>query len=396
MRNKSVKILCLLLGAVMLFGCFALFGCGNSESGGNKPDDGTVITPGGDDGNNGDGGNNQGGGDNDDNGDNGGNEPEKPAQNYDYVNVLEDPNFDNGFGVMGQRDGNQATYGFFRPEGYTTGKAYWKVAQWYSGEYHKNTPLDKYEDYPAAYDISKAERVVNGTRVSYTDASKTFAFDNVNHQMYLELNASKEYTSPRVNGGPWPHLLVQYYINEGMGVRVNQYDSIRVDFDYYIDKIENKMSPSEYNSGLHAAQLVWYLVLKNCNENSADNGKYIWFGITLYDNRNTALSTTDSYFIDMGSDDKLATGAPIYGVAGNKTHSKLPVVGEDISISVDLIDMMKSAFDQAVAKGYMSKSQWKDMYITDGNIGWELPGTFDCAFTINKFEINAGKLIEEA
>ena len=315
---------------------------------------------------------------------------EKPVEKpeLEYTNAIKDPNFDLGFGVYGQRDGNSRLYGYFRPEGYTSGKSSWKVAQWYSG-YYKMPNHDTFTEYPAEYDILKAERKVEGTKVSYTDASKTFAFDNKTGEIYMELNASDEYTAPRTGTGPWPHLLVQYTMEE---TRLSKIDGLQVNLDYKLDKIEKKMSDSEYNSGIHAAQLVWYIVVKNCNENSKDNGKYIWFGINMYDNRNTSLGTQDSYFIDTGSDDKLGTGAPIYGVANGKTHSELPKVGKDISISIDIYDIIKSAFDTAVKSGYMENSKWSDMYVTDGNCGWELPGTFDCAVTISKFEINTGKI----
>ncbi len=316
--------------------------------------------------------------------------PVKPVQ-MAWSNALNDPSFNNGFGVMGQRDGNSRVYGYLRPEDYTSGKATWVMAQWYSGYYHMPNH-DTFTEYPAEYNILNSERVVDGTKVSYTDASKTFAFDNATGEIYMELNASNEYTAPRASGGPWPHLLVQYTLEE---TRLSKIDGLQINLDYRLDKIENKMSDSEYNSGLHAAQLVWYIVVKNCNENSADNGKYIWFGINMYDNRNTSLSQQDSYMIDLGSEDKIGTGAPIYGVANGKTHTELPSVGKDISISIDIYDIIQDAFNTAVKQGYLTKSKWTDMYVTDGNCGWELPGTFDCATTITKFEINTGKIVTE-
>lgn len=316
---------------------------------------------------------------------------EKPVEKPELVwtNAIQDPNFDYGFGVMGQRDGNAQVYGYFRPEGYTTGKAVWNAAQWYSGYYHMPNH-DTFTEYPAEYNILNAERQVEGTRVSYTDASKTFAFDNKTGEIYMELNASKEYTAPRTATGPWPHLLIQYTMQKK--TQLSKFAGLQINLDYKLEKIENKMTSAEYNSGRHAAQLVWYIVVKNCNEYSTDNGKYIWFGIDMYDNRDTVLNQTDSYFIDTGSDDKLGTGAPIYGVANGKTHKKLPAVGENISISIDIYDMIKSAYDRAVSAGYLRDSEWSDMYVTDGNCGWELPGTFDCATTITKFEINTGKI----
>lgn len=376
MRKRMWRLLCMTLCVLLLFGCVGtLFGCDKDtekppveQGGGEKPDPnpGTNPDPEPDP------------------------EPEpepdpEPEPELTYQTVLKDPNFEKGFGVKGQKDGFSTVYGYLRPEGYTgsaTLRADWSVAQWYSGYYH----MADGKTYPESYDILKAPRTVSGTRASWTDESKTFAIDSESGEIYMELNASQEYTAPRADGKPWPHLLIEYKLEE---TRLSKIDGLQIALDYRIDKMEKKMSDQEYNSGLHAAQFVFYIVVKNRNENSADNGKYIWFGLNLFDNRNTAL-TDDWSGADSGSDDKLGTGALMYSFGSKNYLDALPEVGKDISIKVDVYSAIQRAFDVAVKNGYLPNSKWSDMYVTDGNCGFELPGTFDIAATIGKFEINSG------
>lgn len=308
-------------------------------------------------------------------------EPEEPEKPLVYSNILQEPSFEKGFGVKGQKDGFSTVYGYFRPIGGASGRSAWSVAQWYSGYFHMQG-----SQYPAEYNILKGEKKVDGTYQSWTDASKIFGFDAEKQEVYLELNASKEYTAPRTEDDPWPHLLVEYTLEQ---TNLSSIDGLRISFNYTLDKVENKMSDSEYDSGKHAAQLVFYVVVKNTNAASKDAGKYFWFGIPMYDNRNTALQD-DSWSVDLGSDDKLSTNAFIYQMGSRNYLEELPQVGKTVSVQVEVMDKMKKAFDLAVEYGYLLDSKWEDMSVTNGNYGFELPGSFDVAATVGQFKIESG------
>lgn len=85
--------------------------------------------------------------------------------------------------------------------------------------------------------------------------------------------------------------------------------SLVLRMDYEVTKIEDK-SYSAPNPALHCAQFVWYVTLQNRNADSADFGKYVWFGLNLFDNR-MAGSVSDGFAAQDGGKEQ-NTGAFIY------------------------------------------------------------------------------------
>lgn len=308
------------------------------------------------------------------------------------VQVVRDNKFANGFNVKGQMDGIGTVFGklTYDDDSVTPN---WSLGQWYCGYY--NSPVEKpkrNEDFNPDYNILNAKKTYNEKTGLYTwqDASKTLRVNPTEGTLYARLEGTKEYNAPRTDGGPWPHLLMEY--STVGGVKISDLYSLTLNLDYTLKMFKGDMG-SGLRSDLHCAQFPFYCVISNQNPNSPGRGQYVWFGACLFDNRQDYTMTFASQ--DVGSDDKIATGAFIYQV-GQQAYLKAPVTVDDkIQINWDMLPFMKAAYKTARERGFLDKTEFEDLYATGGNFGWEITGTYDAAIQIDKFEIMAVSEIKE-
>lgn len=221
---------------------------------------------------------------------------------------------------------------------------------------------------------------------TFADASKKLEINKNTDTLYMEVNASAEYTSDRTEGQPWPHLLLQQdYYNDDL-VRLSEQSSLRMQMDYTITKCEDK-SYGTANPNLHSAQFVWYITLQNRTEGHAAYGQYMWFGILLFDNRNIGKSINASLAADTGKSD--ATGMWIYQPATSAwaPNGVSPDVNQAVSLNLDIIPLAKAAFEEAKKQGSFATTAWEDLYIGSTNFGFEVPGTYDIGVEIGNMGI---------
>lgn len=293
-----------------------------------------------------------------------------------YRNLLPDT-YSNGFEVGMTKEGDPALHGTLDLGGTATGTKFWRLAQWNCYNNDMMKAQYKFENDKHEYFISPV--------------GNQFVVDTKNNILVLECISSTEYgkngitSNPRKNYESWPHLLIEHNWTDNNCLRISDKQEIRMCVDYTILKVEDKIPVGKKDKSLHAAQFQWYITAQNRNELSEDYGRYIWFGLSFYDNR---YEFTPFYAAQDGGKEH-NTGAFIYtpdmqqilGVEG-KTE-----IGKKVSVNVDILPLIKEAFTLAQQRNYLSQTKWKDLYIGHTNIGWEVPGTYDVAVEISKLNI---------
>lgn len=182
----------------------------------------------------------------------------------------------------------------------------------------------------------------------------------------LNVDTSKEYinqetnkTVIRKNGEDWVHMIIQQ--TPGV-VYLDQVESFIMELDFTIT--EN----IEYDNSIGASQFQWIF---SVHDKASVLGDYMWFNVTLFDNRYEVFPGTQLY--DGGKADSTGkfiyapTGKELFPESGGKVE-----VGKTYHVRIDLKKYMKDAFDLAKSKGALAQSEWENMAVNGFNIGWEV------------------------
>ena len=313
---------------------------------------------------------------------NGGNNEEQnngnnPPEEALVINLVRDPKHENGFNVKGQQDGDSSYKGKLWYESEPE-ESYWDLAQWECGYYLKEDGK-----YPASHDILKAEKSEENGTYQWRDASKVFQSNPQTGALFLALDASKEYTAPRKNNEPWPHLLLEYSLAENPKVAAMSRLELQLDFE--LKSFENLMADGNQKNGLHTAQFLWYMTVRNDNPNSEDYGCFMWFGVNLFDRR---YEFADMYAMqDTGK--PINTGAYIYQPAAKDILPHATAIGVQQNVRVDLLPFIRKAFMSAQNAKFFTRSNFSDLVVGGGNFGWEMTGTYSAAMAVNHFQLVA-------
>ncbi len=302
-----------------------------------------------------------------------------PETTYDkfiaggYQALFADPFLKNGVTVL-KPDGETA--GVISGTN-ATGESCWVFPQWGSKYDLYNYAKRNFFNGGDAFTYISAGKTVNGVEIP----AKILTVDSTDGSIYMELNAQVEYDAPRQDGESWPHTLLSQDFNTNL-VHVSELDDLVMNMSYEITKFEDCMG-STANSNKHCAQLIWYITIQNRTPGHQDYGKYVWFGITLWDNRNSGASFGGFAAEDAGKED--ATHAFIYQPSSALVHpnGKCPVVGEYRTVDFHLLDVAKTAFETAKDRGYLGDTTWEDLYIGGMNFGFEVTGTYNVAAQID-------------
>lgn len=229
---------------------------------------------------------------------------------------------------------------------------------------------------------------IDGKKVEYRessyiieDPSKKMIINPELGSLTFELNASKEYTSPRKSKEAWPHLIMEQGFKEQLIVK--DIETIKLRMDVTLNQAINQMSETEYDPSLHTAQYLMYIVLRS--NAAADAGEFMWFGIPIYDARYKYLP--ESGMADAGTSGN--TGKFIYQMPQNEFMPNGLPAGEKVDIDVDLMPYFERALSLAHKKNFLVNTTIDDLYLTNMNIGFEIPGTFDISVTLENFSLKA-------
>ncbi len=288
--------------------------------------------------------------------------------------IILDNRFENGFAVKPQLDGNDEIIGYLTYGSFKNSIPTMVLAQWYCGYWVINNA----EEY-ARHNILNGYSRNDGAVYEWGDASKILRLNPISGEVGLELNTSREYKRDRALGEPWPHILVEYQTDV---MPVCKAEKVELQLDLCLDKAVCCMDRED--AELHTAQFVWYAILKNTNPAKNDYGKYIWFGCTFYDSRYENIPFSAE--IDGGKE--INTGMLIYKPATTEYMQGRPKIGEKKKIRYDITAQLKDAYIEACRREQFTDTDFEDLAITGGNIGWEVTGTYDVGMSIGNMALN--------
>lgn len=282
----------------------------------------------------------------------------------DTQNAYLDDDYSEGFNVYTTEEGNGTINGILNTDD-TPSVPEWTLAQWNS-----------------VNDLTDGYRIIQDDLYLWGDNSKQVFIRRGSNTLGLLMNASAEYEADRVANQPWPCLLLNQEFDFQHHLKVDTLAALFMNVDFRITKMENHMR-GPVNPALHAAQLLWYITVQNRNTESEDFGKYIWFGLQLYDSR----YTFPGFYADEDGGKDVNTGMFIYLPASSEFLAKQVTPGSSVSVEYNVLSQIRAAFSLAQSRGYLTNTTFEDLYIGGMNIGWELPGTFDVCVEIDDLNL---------
>lgn len=290
----------------------------------------------------------------------------EPAQ------LIYDNYYKTGFNVNKQADGVAGSIGELVYTDDQLGTAHaWDLCQWNSGYYYRENG-----NFPDSFNMIYAERTISGGTYTWKDSagSKTFSVNPDTGSVYMEMNGSAEYPYARPADGGFMTYVLNFSLDSEANLSVSDMSTLYLEFEYTLEKYEE----AEYADD--QAQFVLYFILRNVNSESADYGKYMWFGLYPYDNRYTFAPTHAAF-------DTNTTDGFIYGIGGEEYLVAKPQPGYQTYIFIDLLPYISTALETAQGQGALSHTALEDIEIEGGNYGWEIGGAFDVGMTVSMFNL---------
>ena len=239
----------------------------------------------------------------------------------------------------------------------------WRLAQW-------GTNFDLHD--------AGERSLPGGTRIRKNAGKKVAILPGglAGEGVRLEVNGAIESSgTPRKKGQVWPHLLLEQKILKEFRIAAQQKLDFRCSFrvDHCTPATTEGLDPA-----LHTAQVTAYWTLHNRNPESADHGEMIWFGVPLFDARHAVPQGHQA--IDQGN--PFSSGKFICTVEGSRFYSGPTGDGRWHDLSCDLVPLVREALAAAQTKGHLAGTRFDDLHATSFNIGWEVPGPYNCAITL--------------
>lgn len=224
---------------------------------------------------------------------------------------------------------------------------------------------------------------VNDETVRLTDDYKSVTLDRKTGAINLTLSTLKEYPAPRTSSSqPWVHLLLEQS-PFSKPIRVADAAAIWVEVEF---ELTENASHGVNDPSLHAAQLLWFLYMKNTNEQSKGFRDFLWFGISMFDSRY-------DFVPDFAMQDfAMPHGSFIYSLGSKRFFDKPVVLGERRTIRHDILNDIREAIETAHKHGFITHTTLGDVVLDGMNIGWEVPGTYDVGATLHKMSV---KVVEK-
>jgi len=219
---------------------------------------------------------------------------------------------------------------------------------------------------------------VDDDTVKLTDDYKSVTLHRKTGAINLTVDTLKEYETPRTSPSqPWVHLLLEQSPFQ-KPIKISESAAIWVEVEFELT--ENKAHGPQ-DPGLHAAQLSWFLYLKNTNPESKGLGDFVWFGISLFDSRH-------DFVPDYAMQDFAMPNGSFIRSLGTKRFFDTPVkIGERRTIRYNILDEIQKAIEIANEKGFLTHTTLDDVVLDGTNIGWEIPGTYTVGVTLYKLSV---------
>jgi len=235
----------------------------------------------------------------------------------------------------------------------------WRMPQW-----HSRGLLDRVQ--------------VSDEKVALTDDSKSVTLDRETGAIHLTVHASKEYATPRTSPSqPWMHLLLEQSPFQ-QPIRAADAAAIWVEVEF---ELTENTAHGPQNPDLHAAQLSWFLYLKNTNPQSKGFRDFVWFGLGLFDSRY-------DFVPDYAAQDfAMPNGSFIYSLGSKRYFDKPVEPGERRTVRRDILNDIREAIETAHRRGFIMNTTIDDVVLDGTNIGWEIPGVYDVGVTLYQLSV---------
>ncbi len=279
--------------------------------------------------------------------------------------LIRDSHFRQGFILLEPKPGKQKPYGTIA--GCEEGAVpVWRLAQWSSKFPLKAAAPERLGSGALRYS-NEAKRITLGAPGT-PEADAAFG-----------VNALAEYgTHVRRAGEPWVHLLVEQNIERPPAL--TELHSVVFHLEARLLRSKQGDMPG-YSPGLHAAQFQVFLTVQNLNRQSAGYGRYLWFGIPVYDDRNRIPREHKTR--DTGGTDMF-----IFTPRGDTYASASAHDGQWLTIHRDILPLLREALETAWARGFLADSKnVSDYRLGSVNMGWEVPGVFDVEMQVRNLSL---------
>ncbi len=196
----------------------------------------------------------------------------------------------------------------------------------------------------------------------------------------LEVFGGREYNGAlRQQGEAWPHLLIEQKLTPQ---QLHKLMALNFSVEFRVEKCD-VATDKPLDPGLHTAHITAFWTIHNTNPDSQDHNDMIWFGLPLYDARYPIPRGHQA--LDAGQED--ATGKFICTIEGDRFYDTPVAVGEWHTLSCDLLPLLREALESAHNRGFLTHTRLEDLIATSFNLGWEVPGPYDCAIFIRALQL---------
>ncbi len=293
--------------------------------------------------------------------------------------LLPDPTYSKWFEIrgLGLPDDDGKVKGVFRTAG-KVGAPVWGIGQWASKHSLANSAITR-------------QTQLDAQRFELVNPSKSVRVDCRRGEIELALFASACYDHARQKNESWPHLLAEAALTDtrypSAVCRIDQMKRLDVSMACRLAAFADKHPQADPD--LHAAQFQLFLYVQNLTQGDDGFGDMFWFGIPVFDNRYPVKE--EKYQRDGGKAD--ASGKFIYSLPSKAFLATNPafvkngrlLAGKDarwVDVKVDVAPWIAYAFKLARKHGYLATTDFKDLYVSGLNFGWEMPGTYDAAMQV--------------
>lgn len=327
---------------------------------------------------------------------------------YEYVSLLKDKNFNDGFIVRGlghsiyddeielYDNESKGEMLYFTYEKQSETKPSWMLQQW-ATRYPFHDVENSVTEWKNGKETYNYRFTDDGDgRYVYDNQSKTVCVDTKTGGFSLDLRASECYKYDRIKGQEWPHLLLSQNFGDQPDGRaqcaLKNTDSLKIQLDCKVDYFKDRMQGAA-DTEIHSAVCMLYLFVSYKPEDSAQFTDMLWFGLTLFDNRTsfstgmsgpdsgTKESETDKWIYNIPSTKFFDLDNNLYDINGNVK------IGEWAHVEVDVYNDIVVALSEAHHGGAMQGATLDNLYISGMYIGFELPGTYDMGMSFKNLDI---------
>ena len=281
--------------------------------------------------------------------------------------LIQDPSFRRGLNACRPAPGRHDRYGVL--EGFEALPPAWDLVQWSSRE-----------AIPIAPNRTDAEVRTWSNRYKSVQLGAGSGSGTAG-ELVLAVNGWEEYGErARRDGEPWVHLLVEQFFENPPALSELTGARFRISVRLLHSRLRRT---ADYSTGRHAAQFQVFLTLQNRNPGSTGHGKFLWFGIPLYDDRHRVPPAHKTQ-------DTAGSGMFIYTPSGDSYAETSAHDGSWLQVDREILPMLREALETAWKQGFLVESRKADDYrITGINLGWEVPGILDVSMAVKGLGLRA-------